>query len=129
MAKTDFKSVDEYLATLADDDRKAVRSICDAIQQAVPEAEEVISYQLPAYRHHGFIFYVSAATRHYAISCPPPFALFDVFKKELAPYDTSKSTIRFPKSQPLPLELIANMARFRAEENVKSAAAKKAKKK
>jgi len=129
MAKTDFKSADDYLATLSDDDRKAVRSICDAIRQAVPEAEEVISYQLPAYKFHGWIFYVSAATKHYAISCPPPFAMFEAFKEELAPYDTSKSTIRFPKSQPLPLELIADMARFRAEENVKGASAKKAKKK
>jgi uncharacterized protein YdhG (YjbR/CyaY superfamily) len=128
MAKTDFKNVDEYLATLSGDDRDVVQTICNAIKGAVPEAEEVISYQLPAYKYHGWIFYVSAATNHYAISCPPPFAAFEAFKSELAPYEISKSAVRFPKSAPVPLALIADMSRYQAEENLRRAVAKKPKK-
>ena len=128
MAKTDFKNVDEYLATLSEHDRDVVQAICSAIREAVPEAEEVISYQLPAYKYRGWIFYVSAATNHYAISCPPPFATFEAFKSELAPYEISKSTVRFPKSAPVPLALIGEMSRYQAQENLRRSAGKKPKK-
>jgi uncharacterized protein YdhG (YjbR/CyaY superfamily) len=127
MAKTDFKSVDEYLETLLENERKVVRSICDAIREAVPDAEEVISYQLPAYKLHGWIFYVSAATKHYALSCPPPFAVFEKFRTELAPYEISKSAIKFPKGAPVPLTLISDMSRYQAEQNLERTR-KKAKK-
>ena len=128
MAKTDFKNVGEYLATLSEHDRDAVQAICDAIKAAVPEAEEVISYQLPAYKYHGWIFYVSAATNHYAISCPPPFAAFAAFKSELAPYEMSKSAVKFPKSAPVPLALIGDMSRYQAQQNLQRSASKKPKK-
>jgi uncharacterized protein YdhG (YjbR/CyaY superfamily) len=128
MAKTDFKSVSEYLAALSEHDRDVVQAICDAIRGAVPEAEEVISYQLPAYKYHGWIFYVSAATNHYAISCPPPFAVFEAFRSDLAPYEISKSAIKFPKSAPVPLALIGDMARYQAQQNLGRAAGKKPKK-
>jgi uncharacterized protein YdhG (YjbR/CyaY superfamily) len=105
-----------------------VQAICNAIQEAVSEAEEVISYQLPAYKYHGWIFYVSVATNHYAISCPPPFAAFSAFKSELAPYEISKSAVKFPKSAPVPLALIADMSRYQAEENLRRAVMKKPKK-
>jgi uncharacterized protein YdhG (YjbR/CyaY superfamily) len=128
MAKTDFKTVEDYLATLSADDRTAVRAICDTIQKAVPDAEETISYQLPAYKYHGWIFYVSTATKHYAISCPPPFTVYEAFKAQLAPYQASKTTIQFPKSAPVPLKLIGDMSAYRAEENLKREASKKQKK-
>ena len=128
MAKTDFKNVGDYLATLSEHDREVVQAICDAIKAAVLEAEEVISYQLPAYKYHGWIFYVSAATNHYALSCPPPFAAFSEFKSQLAPYEISKSAVKFPKSAPVPLALIGDMARYQAQQNLERAAAKKQKK-
>jgi uncharacterized protein YdhG (YjbR/CyaY superfamily) len=128
MAKTDFKNLGEYFATLSGPDRDVVQAICNAIKEAVPEAEEVISYQLPAYKYHGWIFYVSAATNHYAISCPPPFAAFEAFKSELAPYEISKSAVKFPKSAPLPLALISDMSRYQALQNLQRAVAKKPKK-
>lgn len=124
MAKTDFKTVADYLATLGADEQVAVRAICDAIQKAVPDAEEVISYQPPAYKYHGWIFYASAASKHYAISCPPPWSVFEAFKAELVPYNISKSTIQFPKAEPLPLQLIAAMSTYRADENVRLEAVK-----
>mgnify|MGYP001302773043 CR=1 FL=1 len=118
MAKTDHRSIEDYIATFPPDVQETLRRICDTVQEAVPEAEGVISYQIPAYRHHGWIFYVSAAARHYALSCPPPSAVFEAFEAELAPYSLSKSTIRFPKDKPIPFGLIAEMSRFRAKENL-----------
>jgi uncharacterized protein YdhG (YjbR/CyaY superfamily) len=60
-----------------------------------------------------------------AISCPPPFKVFEVFKEQLAPYEVSKSAVQFPKSKPVPFELISEMAKFNAKENEKKSKAKK----
>jgi uncharacterized protein YdhG (YjbR/CyaY superfamily) len=118
VAKTDFKSIDEYIGTFPEDVQETLERIRATIREAVPEAEEVISYQIPAFKYHGYIFYFSAYANHYALSCPPPWTIFEVFKEELAPYKLSKSTIQFPKSQPVPFELIGKMSKYRANENL-----------
>ena len=118
MAKTDFKSVDEYIATFPANVQKILRTVRKTLRDAVPEAEEVISYQIPAFKYHGWIFYFSAHKNHFSLSCPPPFAAFTAFKKELAPYEMSKSAVRFPLDQPVPVKLIADMARYQAKENL-----------
>jgi uncharacterized protein YdhG (YjbR/CyaY superfamily) len=119
MAKTDFKSVDEYIATFPEGVQAVLRTIRRTIQEAVPDAEEVISYQIPAYKFHGWVFYFSAHKKHYSLSCPPPFAVFTAFAQELSPYVMSKSAIQFPLDQPVPVKLIADMARYQASENLK----------
>jgi len=126
MAKTDFKSTDDYLATLPEEDREVIRKIRAAILEAVPEAEEVISYQLPAFKFHGWIFYLSTATKHFALSCPPPFTVYKHFAAELEPYEVATSALRFPRSKPVPYELISRMAKFRADENLAREKVKKA---
>lgn len=120
MAKTDFKNADEYIATLPAEVQTILQTVRQTIQQAVPEAEEVISYQIPAFKYHGWVLYYSAYTKHFSLACPPPFACFEVFTSELAPYVRSKSAIQFPLNQPVPVELIANMARFQAKWNVEN---------
>ena len=123
MAKTDFRNVEDYLAARSDEERAVLLQMQDAILSAVPEAEPVISYQLPAYKADGWIFYISAFTNHYTLSCPPPF--FEGFRKKLAAYAVSKSAVRFPKNLPLPYELISTMAKVRARDNHLRAAQKK----
>ena len=91
------------------------------IRTAVPEAEEVISYQLPAFRLHGWIFYFSAYKDHYAISCPPPFTVFEKFKAQLSGFEVSKTSVKFPKSDPLPLKLLGEMSAWRAQANAELA--------
>lgn len=117
MAKTDYQTIDDYIASLGSEDQLAVRAICRAIQKAVPEAKGVISYQIPAFQYHGWIFYVSAHKAHYSLSCPPPIAAFDAFKQELARYQKTKSALKLPKSEPLPLVLIQKMAACHARHN------------
>ncbi len=117
MAKTDYKTIDDYIAAFPEEDRVVLLGIRAAIRQGAPEAEEVISYQIPAFKHHGFVIYFSAFAKHYSLSFPPPWTVFEQFKEELAPYKMSKSTIQLPKARPIPYELIAKMAAFRASEN------------
>jgi uncharacterized protein YdhG (YjbR/CyaY superfamily) len=116
MAKTDFKTVDEYLAAFPDSAQEVLRTVRLAIREAVPDAEEVISYQIPAYRLHGWLLYFAGFKKHYSLFCPQPGALFETFKEELSRYDVSKSKIKFPLDQPVPVELIRNMAKHRAAE-------------
>jgi uncharacterized protein YdhG (YjbR/CyaY superfamily) len=125
MAKTDFKNADEYLATFAPDKRKILETVRKAIRTAVPGAEELISYQIPAFKKDGaWIFYYSGYTAHYALACPPPFAAFKAFAKELAPYKKSVSTVQFPYDQPVPVDLIARMSKHQELENAKRAGGK-----
>lgn len=124
MAKTDFKTIDEYLDTLPEAARKILGQVRTAIKDAVPNAEETISYQIPAIKYHGWIFYFSAYQKHYSLAFPPPSGIFEVFKEELARYKQTKSTIQFPLDEPVPVKLIDKMARFKAKENLDSSKAK-----
>ena len=101
------------------------------IRKAVPEAEEVISYQIPTYKLRGQpVLYLAGWKKHYSLY---PFTgnLIAAFRDELAPYEVNnKGTIRFPLSQPVPVKLIARIAKFRAREiaereKTKSAPAKR----
>ena len=124
MAKTDYKNAEEYLAIFSPETRKILETVRKAIRAAVPGAEEVISYQIPAFKKDGgWIFYYSGYKAHYALACPPPFAAFKAFAKELAPYKKSVSAVQFPYDQPVPVALIAKMSKHQAEQNATGAPA------
>jgi|SRR5215813_5563935 len=117
MAKTDFKSVDEYLGSQPQAVRAVLEQVRSTIRKAVPEAQEVISYQIPAYKLHGRpVLYFAGWKEHYSLYPAGP-RLVEAFKDELAIYEVSKGTIRFPLSQPVPVELIERIAKFRAKES------------
>jgi uncharacterized protein YdhG (YjbR/CyaY superfamily) len=118
MAKTDFKTADEYIQTFPKDIQDILEQVRQTIQKAVPEAEEVISYQIPAFKFHGWIFYYSAYKKHFSLSCPPPYTFVEAFKKELSGYNISKSTIQFPFDKGVPVNLIHKMSQYRAKENL-----------
>jgi len=119
MAKTDFRSVDEYIATFPTEVQKILEEIRGIIREAIPEAKEVISYQIPCYDNSGPIVYFSAFTNHISVAAPPP--TIEVFKDELTAYKTSKSVFQIPYDQPIPKELITKMAKWREAENLKKA--------
>ena len=126
MAKTDFKSVDDYIATHSEDVQAILERVRRAIRKAVPAAEEVISYQMPAYRlPGGLVLFFAGWKAHYSIY-PANGPVARAFKAELAPYAVSKGTIRVPLSRPVPVRLIARIARFRANEVTGRAGAKPA---
>lgn len=130
MAKTDFKSVDEYIAAFPAEVQRVLNTVRQTVRKAVPRADEVISYQLPAYKAHGgWVLYFGGFKDHFSISCPPPFTVFEAFRNELAGYEVSKSAIRFPLAEPVPVKLIADIARFREEEVLARAKTRKMAKK
>jgi uncharacterized protein YdhG (YjbR/CyaY superfamily) len=127
MAKTNFKSVDEYIAAQPAAVRGVLERVRSAIRKAVPEAEEVISYQIPAYKLNGSrLLFFAGWKEHYSLY-PATGGVIAAFEDELAPYEISKGTIRFPLSRPVPVRLIARIAKFRAQEAAKreKAASKK----
>lgn len=128
MAKTDFKSVDEYQNTFEGEKKERLQAVRDAIRAVAPDAEEVISYQIPAYKHFGFLVYYSGATNHISLSYPFSEALLSEFKAELAKYKVSKSAIQMPDKDPLPIDLIKRLVSFRVQENELAAASKQKKK-
>ena len=126
MAKTDFKSVDEYIASQP----KAVQGILgrvrSIIRKAVPGAEESISYKIPMYKlKSGPVIYFAGWKQHYSLY-PASSHLVAAFKDELAPYEVNKGTIRFPFSKTAPVKLIGGIARFLAKEAEVRAKAKAA---
>lgn len=110
------ESVDEYIAAQPETVQGVLQRVRSAIRKAVPEAEEVISYKIPAYKlHGGMVLYFAGWKKHYSLY-PADSRLVAAFKDDLAPYEISKGTIRFPLSQPVPMKLIERIATFRAKE-------------
>jgi len=124
MAKTDFKSVDEYIATHPEDVQAILQRVRSTIRKAVPGAEEVISYQIPTFKlHGGYVVYFAGWKQHYSLY-PATDHLVAAFKDDLVPYKVDKGTIRFPLSQPVPVQLIERIAKFLAKEASERARAK-----
>jgi uncharacterized protein YdhG (YjbR/CyaY superfamily) len=100
MGKTAFKSVDGYIAAQPEAVRDLLERVRSIIRKALPAAEEVISYQIPAYKLHGAaVIYFAGWTQHYSIY-PATAPVVAALKEDLAPYERSKGTIRFPLSRP-----------------------------
>jgi uncharacterized protein YdhG (YjbR/CyaY superfamily) len=127
MAKTDFKSVDQYIAAQPRDAQPILQRVRSTIHKALPAAEEVISYQIAGYRLHGaVVLYFAGFKEHYSLY-PANARLIAALKDELAPYEyNTKGTVRFSYAQPVPVGLIGRIARFRAAEAKELAAAKAA---
>jgi uncharacterized protein YdhG (YjbR/CyaY superfamily) len=116
MAKTGFKSVDEYIASQPEAAHGVLERVRRIIRKALPGSEEVISYQIPAYKLNGrTVIYFAGWRQHYSLY-PSTGRLVEAFKDDLARYEVSKGTIRFPLSEPVPVKLIAVVAKFRAKE-------------
>jgi len=126
MAKTDFKSVEQYIAAQPPPVRPALRRLRGIIRKAVPSAEEVISYQIPAYKLPGATVIWFAGWKQHVSLYPASPELVAEFRRELAPYELSKGTIRFPLSEPVPARLVERIARFRARQAAASAKARPA---
>ncbi len=124
MAKTDWKSVDAYIGSQPEASRAVLERVRGIIRKALPDAEEVISYQIPAYRFpSGLVLFFAGWKEHYSLY-PASEQLIEAFKDDLAPYEISKGTIRFPLSRPVPVKLIERIAKFRAKETTERVKAK-----
>jgi uncharacterized protein YdhG (YjbR/CyaY superfamily) len=115
--KQRFTTVDEYIEAATYDVEPRLVETRRIIRAALPDAEETISHNIPAYQQDGVVVIQFAGhNEHTSLNLFPSAATFARFSEELAPYRTSKSAIRFPLDEPLPVELIDAITRFRAEE-------------
>jgi uncharacterized protein YdhG (YjbR/CyaY superfamily) len=122
----DTPTVGAYIAAQPEAARKALRSVRAAIRKALPDAGEVIAYKMPAYRLAGrIVIYFAAWERHCAIY-PAGEQIDAALGEDLARYERSKGTIRFPLDQPVPTELIERIARLLAARAKAKAAARAA---
>jgi uncharacterized protein YdhG (YjbR/CyaY superfamily) len=126
MAKSDFKSVCEYIASQPEAVRGILERVRGIVHKAVPAAEEGISYQIPAYKLNGKpVIYFAGWKQHYSLY-PVNDRVRSAFGNEIAQYKLSKGTIRFPLSDPIPAKLIERIVKFRAKEVTESNSATKA---
>jgi len=112
-----FTSVDEYILIFPADLQKLLSDLRKVIREAAPDAEEIISYNMPAYRNYGMLVYFAANKNHIGFY-PGSSLVTEVFRKELAEYKTSKGTVRFPLDKPLPIGLIKRIVKFRVNFNL-----------
>ena len=108
--------MDEYIFAQPETAQVVLQLVRSTLRKALPGAEEVISYKMPAYRlHGGIVLYFAGWKQHYSLY-PAGKRMVAAFKDQLASYKVSKGTIRFPLAQAVPVQLIERIAKFRAEE-------------
>ena len=110
------QSVDDYIAGFPEPTQSILKQIRAIIRETVPDAEEVISYQMPTYRLHGNLVHFAAFKNH--IGFYPTPTEVEAFRDELAPYQHAKGSIRFSLDQPIPYDLIRRIVQFRVRENL-----------
>jgi uncharacterized protein YdhG (YjbR/CyaY superfamily) len=127
MARSVFKSVDEYIAAQPEAAQGKLKRVRSAIRKAVPGAEEMISYKIPTYKLRGsVVIYFAGWKQHYSLY-PATANIIAALKRDLAPHEVKKSTIRFLLSKPVPEKLIERIAKLRAKEAAERQKAKAAK--
>lgn len=110
------KTVEEYLAHVPKAARGNLDKMRAAIRSAVPpDATEVISYGIPAFKHRRVLVWFAAFSNHCSLF--PTAEVIELFKKELKGYPTSKGTIQFPLDKPLPISLIRKLVKARVAQN------------
>ncbi len=119
------KTIDEYIAGFSADVQEILEKIRMAIREAAPGAEETIKYRIPTFTLKGNLVHFAAFKRHIGFY-PTPTGT-ETFRNELAVYKGAKGSVQFPLDQPIPYALISKIVKFRVEENLARAAAKRKK--
>jgi|SRR6266581_3234950 len=109
------QTIDEYLAPLNNEQRAALEKLRRAIKSAAPQAEECISYRIPAFRLGGRLLVAFGAAANHCALYAGAFPV-KAHKDELKVYDTSKGTIRFQADSPLPATLVRKLVKTRIAE-------------
>lgn len=115
-AKTKPRTMDEYLAAVSDDQRAALEQLRKTIRAAAPKAEESISYGLAAFRLDGRPLVAFGAAASHCAFYPMSGSMVEAHRDELKNYETSKGTIRFQPSRPLPAALVRKLVKARIAE-------------
>jgi uncharacterized protein YdhG (YjbR/CyaY superfamily) len=109
-------SIDEYIAGFPDDIQFILEELRMTIRKAAPGVVEKISYRMPTFVLNGILVYFAAFKNH--VGFYPRLSGIESFKKELSVYKGGKGSVQFPINDPLPLNLITEIVRFRVKENL-----------
>lgn len=118
--------IDSYISRFPADVQAILQEVREAIRRAAPDAEEVISYQMPAVRQHGILVYFAAWKEH--IGLYPPISGDKAIEKAIARYSGPKGNLQFPLDEPMPLKLIERIVKLRVKQNESKAGTKRKKK-
>jgi len=115
------KDIDEYIRLQPENKKGILSEIRQTIKKAVPEAEELISYRMPAFRFHGMLVWYAAFKNHYSIFIR--IHILSAFKDELISFglSKSKSAIKIPLNEPVPIQLLAKIVKYGAKVNLENA--------
>jgi len=128
MAKTNFQSIDEYIAACPEESQAYLKQIRKLIHSLVPDVKEKISYQIACFELNDKNLVHFAGWKKHVSMYPTPEGT-DAFNKAIAKYSGGKGTTKFPLDQPLPLNLIRQIVKFRVADNLKNEKVKLNKKK
>lgn len=112
--------VSEYIAQFPKDVRATLEQVRQTIRSAAPDATEVISYKMPAFKRHGILVYFAAWKKH--IGLYPPVSGDEAIQKAAARYAGEKGNLQFPLDKPMPLALIRRIVKLRVKQDVQKVA-------
>jgi uncharacterized protein YdhG (YjbR/CyaY superfamily) len=119
-ARAKPQSIDQYIAARPPEARAILRKLRSTIKRAAPtEAQEIISYRIPAFRLHGILVYFAAFKNHIGIF--PPIRGDAKLEAAVAKYAGPKGNLKFPLDQPFPYALVARIVKFRVKQNLAKA--------
>ncbi|AXI11111.1 hypothetical protein CV093_06715 [Oceanobacillus sp. 143] len=122
-SKLTFETIDEYISQFPNDIQEKLNTLRAIIKDAAPAAQEKISYQMPTFALKGNLIHFAAYKHH--IGLYPGASGVAAFEKELAGYKTSKGTVQIPIEEQLPSELIGKIVKFKVDENMNKAEARR----
>jgi len=111
------KTIDEYIFLQPKEVQVYLQKLRQTIKSAAPNAEETISYKMPAFRYHGMLVYFAAFKNHYSLF-PANGSIIATMNEELKKYKTGKGTIQFTYGKPLPVALIKKIVKARVQQNL-----------
>jgi len=116
------RSIDEYIARFSPEVQAILERIRSTIRNAAPDAQEAISYQIPAFTWNGALVYFAAFKEH--IGFYPPVRGDARLEKAISPYAGEKGNLRFPLDRPIPYRLIERIVKHQVKQNAAKAASK-----
>lgn len=123
-----FSTISEYISSFPMEAAQLLETMRRTIQKAAPEAQETISYNMPAFRLHGILVYFAAHKEHIGFYPAQP-GFLAVFRNQLEGYHTSKGTIQFLYRDGIPVKLVEEIVRYRVVQNLEKVQQKKTRKK
>ena len=103
-------TIDSYIAMQDESVQEKLREIREILHNAIPDAEECISWSMPTYKKGRNIIHFAASKKH--IGLYPGGEATTVFAEKLEGFDVSKGTIRLPYTRELPADLITEIAQW-----------------